>query len=398
MLVSVLCYRSLFFSCFIFFCLDVHYFINDLEGRVDSSFRLYNQLCTFVYSMLQYIVDDSSLGPSVNWDHYLHLDLESTSVTFVPQDKFLANSPLLPVLARCQIGTPKKFLEVVRDFFFSFISSLLGSQVIKSKILRGLSCFDFSVMKNSPSEVYISSVSALVDCFISCGHISFEDRGVIISEYRSFICYLRDSCITEPFDVIGYFSKDWEMHCRPHLHRLFQLAVLCCEVINRPGNDVTFPFQGLGLSNIHLVSMLNCLRSCFPSLPCPADLFCNVKSLEHFSSLLPDREEIYSSKTFSPWHFLQCGDKSQISRNLFSLYKRHGVKAKPVVTSTPPISSPVESVEAAQSTTSQKRARFSSSGTASKSSSREASPGEGSGSSFTVHKAPKGNFRKSPAK
>ena len=86
---------------------------------------------------------------------------------------------------------------------------------------------------------------------------------------------------------------------------------------------------------------------------------------------IPDLPEIFASKT-TYWHHLQCGDKSNISRSLFSLQERYGLKAKLLPAPVPSDSFVVEPVSnISKLPVPQKRVRLVSSDSASKGSLRK---------------------------
>ena len=319
----------------------MHYIHVGLSRRSDVGFRLYGQTCLFIYSILQLIIKDSSLGPSCDWDHYLQLDFEDPSVTFIVGDDFLLGSPLRRVLQRCQISTPSKFLEITRKFFVSLCSSLLGNKVIKSDLLRGLSSFDCDVLLYSPSEVYLKSFDSLVDTFIPLGHVLFTDRGVLVSEYRSYVCHLRSIEFAIPSDPIRFFMSDWELMSRPHLYRLFKLCCCCCQLTPDFKTEVTFSFPEMGMRPIYMTSLLNCLQS---SLPWLDEVFCLADfggDLSHLRDLLSDQDSLYSSSEFSPWEHLRKLDRSAILKKLLHLARRFNPcpsspTSVPCVTPSPP--------------------------------------------------------------
>ena len=295
----------------------------DLYRRRDIGFRLYGQACLFVYSILQFILKDSFLGPSCNWDHYLSLNFEDPEVVFVSKEDFMKGSPLQRVLQRCQISTPSRFLEITQKFFVSLCNSLLGNKVLKSDFLRGLSSFDFNVLLSSPSEVYLKSFDRLVDHFIYLGHISCSDRGVLVSEYRSYVCHLRSINPAEPADPITFFMSDWELMARPLLYQLFKLSCCCCQLVSDFGSEVAFSFPSMGLRPVHMSSLLNCLRSSLPWLSGVYSFTSSEDNLSHLRDLFRNQEELFTSPDFSPWDDLRKIDRPQLQKKLMQSARKH---------------------------------------------------------------------------
>ena len=149
-------------------------------------------MCLFIYSNLPFVVKDSSLGPSSDWDHFLAIDLDDPSVKLVPTGDFLKDSPVVRVLEKCQIGTPSNFFGTTQKLFVSVTKSLyqlslllISLSFIKSNILRGLSRFELDVLLFSPSNVYSHSIGCLIVYFTATGHLPISDWTIIISEYKS---------------------------------------------------------------------------------------------------------------------------------------------------------------------------------------------------------------------
>ena len=272
--------------------------------------------------MLQLVIKDSTLGPSSDWDHFLALTLDDASIQNVPHEEFLKNTPVTRVLQKCQISTPSKFLVITQKLLISFISSLLGNRVIKSDILRGLSSFDFDVLLSSPSSVYTNSISCLVDYFIATKHFPASDRGIVISEYKSYVCYLRSCDVTPPVDPIHFFINDWELQSRASLYTLFKLSCCCCSLVPDFGPEVSFDLPGMGMRSLNMTSLLRCLQTGLPWLTDVSSVLYSDASLTHLQDLIRDQEQIFPSSDFSVWSYFRKADRSSLLRRLQSLNRK----------------------------------------------------------------------------
>ena len=189
--------------------------------------------------------------------------------------------------------------------------------------------------------------------------------------------------------------------------RVFKLAYLCSLKVETPVPDVVFELPGMGMTRIHVVSLLNFLRSGGSYVSNPEELFANDTSLLRLRSLLDSRDVIYPQRGYSMWDGLSVRDRSQVYSGLRRSNSRFDPANVPtselvqgtssgVGGSTPRKSTvaftPVSSQEKYEPRGS-KRSRIGSDSTRSRSKSPREDP-QFVEAVFEPHRAPKGSFRK----
>ena len=398
----------LFFDPCLFFILftDKRFFTDGAHSKKETGFYSYGSYCQFVYALLQFIVSDSNLPAVEDWDNYMNFTFTDSNVIGV--DEFLPNSPLREVLQRCQIGTPNSFLLITIVFFRSVLQLLLGHSMSKSKLLRGLSSFDPSIMCHSSEEVYTESITSLVNVLLAFGWLVQEDRDTVISEYRGYLLLLRQNKATFSEEFVAELFNDWCFLARKHLVRAFKLSYLCSEKIFDFGADVTFSLPGMGMSRIHMISALNCLRSAFDAFGDLEGTLCSDKSLLHVRGLLDRKDSLFTHRGYNVFDFLERRDRASLFAKLTKSCARFDPRSHKTGTSkkSPPSSKTKAPPKAGVAFIeppgpSRPREKLVSQSSSPKKSrkgdarSRSASPKDDSAFALPT---PKGNFRKSPQK
>ena len=299
---------------------DKRFFFDTAHTKKEPGFYIFGCFCQFVYSLLQFIVPDAELPAVENWDGYLGFVFTDTNVVGV--DDFLPNSPLREVLQRCQIGTPNSFLLLVIIFLRSTLQLLLGHSVAKSKVLRGLASFDPSVMCFSTEAVYTECITSLVNSFLAFGWVSQEDRDVIIGEYRGYLLLLRENGASFSDNFVAELFNDYCFLARSHLVRTFKLAYLCSEKVFTPLPDVAFSLPTMGMSRIHMVSALNCLRSAFDTFADLEETLTSDKSVLYIRGLLDRKELLYHQRGYNVFTALEQRDRSSLFSRLNKSHSR----------------------------------------------------------------------------
>ena len=124
---------------------------SELEGQMDSGFWLFNKFAVFLYSQLQNILPDQTLGSISDWDNYLCLDLDWTDLSFKTASEFALNVDYHNLLIASKLPPrPSKFIDQSIAFCKSFCKILLKHELVNSNLIRGLSSFDFAVVVDEP--------------------------------------------------------------------------------------------------------------------------------------------------------------------------------------------------------------------------------------------------------
>ena len=126
---------------------------SESDSSYGAGFRLFNQFAVFVYSQLQNILPDSLLGSISDWDSYLNLDLTQPDLPFKIADDFVLNSDFHQLVMSGKLPRPSKFVDQSYAFYKAFCRILLQHKIVKSDLIRGLSCFDSAMILDGERTV-----------------------------------------------------------------------------------------------------------------------------------------------------------------------------------------------------------------------------------------------------
>ena len=151
-----------FFSCF---CVLHNSTFMETRDQFGSVFRLYNLYAVFVYGQLQNNLPDSFLGVNSTWKNYLAITLYQSDLSFKTPNEFVLNTGYHHLLATSKLPSPSKFVEQTILFCKSFCGILLSHEIIKSYLIRGLSCLASAVIPGTEGQ-YVSAVECLRTQFV----------------------------------------------------------------------------------------------------------------------------------------------------------------------------------------------------------------------------------------
>ena len=115
------------FHDFSFHCCDTNAcFVSDNSGfaevqkQVDGGFHMFNQFTVFAYSQLQNILPDSVIGNISNWNGFLNLNLDSSTLPYKSPDDFVLNEYFHRLVLASKLPRPSKFVEQSIGFCKAF--------------------------------------------------------------------------------------------------------------------------------------------------------------------------------------------------------------------------------------------------------------------------------------
>ena len=310
---------------------------SDIQKRLDGGFRIYNQFAVFIYSQMQNILPDSILGNISEWDSYLNLDLDSTNLPFKTADDFVLNEDFHRLVYSSKLPRPSNFIDQSVSFCKAYCKQLMGHGIVKSKLLRGLSAFDSSVMLESPEDVYVDAIEKLSSHFVSTGLFSSSDKVKQISQYRSFVTKLRTSPVPEHDDWIQFVVEHYEIQCRPELMRLFKHSCLCLVPFVEIPPSFKVPMPDLESDKHTFESCVFSLQVAYQTVPHVSSLFRNSKAISRAFRLLGRGTDLLLDKKFSVWNFLKGSNarKTSLQGKLETGYRQAVLRAeKTTVSST----------------------------------------------------------------
>ena len=291
----------------------------------------------FAYSQLQSILPDRILGSVSDWDTYLGLELDTTSLPFKSNDEFVLNEDYHRLVLTSKLSRPSKFIAQSISFCKSFCKQLLTHEIVKSNLLSGLSAFDSPVVFESPEEVYATAIEKLSSHFVAAGMISSTEKVRVISQYRSFVSKMRTENIPEYEDWVSFIATHYEIQSRPELLLLFRYSCLCLSptVEVPPVFDVPIPTLESDKSSFN--SCVVSLQISYQTVPHVSSLFKDSKAISRAFRLLGRGTDLLSNKKFSIWNFSKGSSsrRSALVGKLEAGYRKAVLRLeKPAVSST----------------------------------------------------------------
>ena len=298
-------------TCFLCFSVSLAFRVNILLFADNSAFhnllssplggfRLYSQFAVFVYSQLQSILSDEVLGSVTDWDKFLNLDMDDTNLKFKGRAEFLQNKDFSTLVSQSRVPTPSKFVDQCITFYQSFCRILLNHDVLRSDLVRGLSCFDPAVLLDSPEKHYRDCIERLVSYFAECGWLPTTSKDLVVSQYRSFVSKIRKEKVN-PDDWLEFLSGSYEMRNRSELHNVFKYACLCICYNDTLQNPFEVSVPGYHGDLAELKSCVRCLQSAFQLIPNVSSIFLLPERVPKVFPLLKRNPSILSDRKFSFW-------------------------------------------------------------------------------------------------
>ena len=258
-----------------------------------------------MYSQLQSILPDSVLGSISDWDNYLKLDLTQADLPFKSADDFVLNSDFHRLVTSSKLPRPSKFIDQSIAFYKAFCRILLQHKIVKSDLIRGLSCFDSAMVLDGGEDRYISAIEQLTSHFASHGSITASDKTKAISQYRALVVKFRSSQIDRTVDWFTFLSGHYELHCRPELHQVFKYACLCLPPMAKFPVRFEVPIPELGPDEEVFQSCVTSIQVSYATVPNVSSLFRDPRSINRVFRLIGKGKDLLSDRKFSVWNFLK---------------------------------------------------------------------------------------------
>ena len=126
------------------------------------------------------------------------LVLNRADLRFKTADTFIFNEDYHRQITTGKISRPSKFVEQTVSFCKSICGILLSHEIVKSSLVRGLSCFDSAVILHGTEEQYIAAVESLTSLFVNVGWSTSSEKTKAVSQYPSFVEKLRACGFMQP--------------------------------------------------------------------------------------------------------------------------------------------------------------------------------------------------------
>ena len=274
-----------------------------LQSHLDQGFRIFNQFSVFVYSQLQLILPDSFLGDISEWDYYLKIDLTQTDLPFKTSAEFVLNPDYHHLITSSRLPRPSKFVEQSMAFCKSFCDVLLSHSILKSPLIRCLSCFDSAVMLDGPERHYISAIEDLTSYFVSSSLITPGDKTKCVSQYRASVIKLRTVNDVPRGDWVLFLGAHYEMQSRPELSNVFRYASLCLPPNVTMPTSFKISVPDLASDHEAFQSIVSSLQLSYVTVPNVSSLYQDPRSVCRIFRLLGRGRELLSDKKFYIWAF-----------------------------------------------------------------------------------------------
>ena len=295
----------MYLSRILIYCVLDNSAFSEVRKGVEGGFRAFNQFAVFIYSQLQSILPDETLGNISDWDNFLQLDLTQDSLPFKTADEYVLNEDFYRLVSASKLPRPSKFVNQSICFSKTFCKSLMGHENIKSKLMRGLSAFDPAVMLDGTEANYTVAIEDLSSHFASIGLISSSDRVKMVSQYRALVTKFRSGTGLEYDDWIHFISSHHVLQCRPELFLLYKFACLCLPPLVEMPTEFVVPMPALGSNEETFQSCVKSLQMSYSTIPHVSSLYRDPRSVSRVFRLLGRGSDLLTDKKFSVWNFLK---------------------------------------------------------------------------------------------
>ena len=133
---------------------------------MNSGFQIFNKFAVFLYSQLQNILPDQTLGSNSDWNGHVNLDSDQPGLPHKTADEFVLNVDFHNLFIANKLHRPCKFVDQSMFFCKAFCEILLS---ITSNLVSVLSAFDFAVMIDGPQRHYIDAVEKHTTYVVAAG-------------------------------------------------------------------------------------------------------------------------------------------------------------------------------------------------------------------------------------
>ena len=175
----------------------------------------------------------------------------------------------------------------------------MGHELIKSKLIRGLSAFDPAVILDGPEANYIVAIERFSGHFVSTGLVTSSDKAKIVSQYWSFVTEMRVENVPEYEDWVRFIFSHHELHCRPDLLQLYKLSCLCLPSLVEMSPEFFVPIPGLESDRDVSQSCKKSLQMSYLTIQHVSSLYRDPKSVSRVFRLLGRETDLLADKKFS---------------------------------------------------------------------------------------------------
>ena len=310
---------------------------SEVQKTIEGGFRAFSQFAVFIYSQLQAILPDQTIGNISDWDTFLQLDLNRSDLPFKTTDEYVLNEDFHKLVMASKLSRPSKFVEQSICFNKTLCKQLLEHKNVKSKLVRGLSAFDPAVIFEGPEANYAIAIEKLSSHFVTVGLLTSSDKVKIISQYRSFVTKLRAEPVPDYDCWIQFISSHYELQCRSELLRLYKFACLCLSPHVDMPLEFNVPMPGLESDSEVFQSCVRSLQLSYNTVPHVSSLYRNAKTVNRAFRLLGRGTDLLSDKKFSIWTFSKgsVAKKTSLLSKLETGYRKSVLRFdRPIISST----------------------------------------------------------------
>ena len=272
---------------------------------MEGGFRLFNQFSVFIYSQLQSILPDSTLGIISDWDGFLQLDLNQFGLPFTTADEYVLNEDFHWLVVASKLPLSSKFVDQYIAFGKALCKQLLEHEIVNSGLIRGLSAFDPAVILDGRKGHYITAIEKISSHFVSMKLITSSDKTKVISQYCTFAVKLRSESTPDRVDWIHFVSAHHEIQCRPELFQLYKLSCLCLPPLVDTPQVFTIPLPKLASDLEMFESCIRSLIMSYLTVPHVSSLYKDPKSVCRVFQHVGCRSDLLVDKKISVWNFLK---------------------------------------------------------------------------------------------
>ena len=235
----------------------------------------------------------------------MNLDLTQADLPLKSSDNFVSNFDFHRLVTSSKLPRPSKFIDQPIAFYKAFFCILLQHKIVKSDLIRGLSCFDAAMVLDGGEDRYVPSKEQLTSHFVSHGNINARDKTKAISQYKVLVVKFRSSQIDRTVNWFTLLSGHNGLHCRPERHQVFKYACLCLPPMAKIPVRFEVPNPELGPDEETFQSCITSIQVSYATVPNVSSLFCDPRPISRVFRLLGKGKDLLSDRKFSMWNFLK---------------------------------------------------------------------------------------------
>ena len=315
----------------------------------NQGFFLCGQMLDILHCLLRRIVSRENLPEENDWEALLEfqfIDAHFLSISEVMEkfefrtktmraakgrnnvEKVRSKKPETDVIAGAVMGDMlNPLVNQGRAYVRYVCAKLLTHPTLKSDLVVGLACFDYSVLFTLPRGQAMDCYARLFQSFCVRGWLAQELKKVHMFDYLEFIDDLRFVYLDELHigpkieDMVTFLSSSPELSKRENTSHVFKLCCLCSGHIVPELPNVSLGSPDWGSTAIDLADAIEPLQSFLLTYSADQKTFVSPDSIFSCVEMLAEFGDRALHPSYDPWASVDLHGQSEIHADLTKIYK-----------------------------------------------------------------------------